>query len=400
MTSEPSSAAVPAPAPSRPSPATVAVTAGRPPHVPQAPVNPPVVLSSTYVSTGTPAPGDLLYTRNGTETWSAFEEALAALEHAARPALVTGSGMAAIAAALSLVPAGGRVVLPRHSYQMTRALVDDLRTRTGLDVDLVDIADTEATLAAVRGDGGRPADMLWVESPTNPMLEVADLPALIDGAHALGAVVAVDNTFATPLGQQPLVLGADVVVHSVTKYLAGHSDVVLGAVLTSDRELHARLHAYRTVHGAVAGPWEVWLALRGLRTLALRVERSQANALELARRLAGHPDVLEVRHPGLPDDPGHARAARLMAGFGSVLGVRPRGGAAGADAVVDAVRLWVPATSLGGVESCLERRRRFPTESATVPEDLLRLAVGVEDVEDLWADLDQALRRAERTAGD
>lgn len=401
VTSEPSSDAAPGTAARALSPATLAVTAGRPPHAPQAPVNPPVVLSSTYVSTGTPAPGDLLYTRNGTETWSAFEDALATLEHAELPALVTGSGMAAIAAALSLVPPGGRVVLPRHSYQMTRALVDDLRTRAGLDVDLVDIAATDATLAAVRGAAdGRAADMLWVESPTNPMLEVADLPALVEGARTAGALVVVDNTFATPLGQQPLVLGADVVVHSVTKYLAGHSDVVLGAAVTSDPELRARLHTYRTVHGAVAGPWEVWLALRGLRTLALRVERSQANALELARRLAAHPDVQEVRHPGLPGDPGHERAARLMSGFGSVLGVRPRGGAAGADAVVDAVRLWVPATSLGGVESCLERRRRFSTESPTVPEDLLRLAVGVEDAEDLWADLDQALQQAARTTSD
>lgn len=379
----------------RVAPATLAVTAGRPARHPQAPVNPPVVLSSTYVSAGPPQPGELLYTRNGTESWHPFEEALARLEEAALPALVTGSGMAAIAAALSLVPAGGRVVMPRHSYQMTRALATDLGDRNGLTTDLVDVADTAAVLAAVRGEGGTaPADMLWVESPTNPMLEVADLPALVAGAHEAGTLVVVDNTFATPLGQQPLRLGADVVVHSVTKYLAGHSDVVLGAALTSDPALHARLLAYRTVHGAVAGPWEVWLALRGLRTLALRVERSQANALSLAERLRDHPATLEVRHPGLPDDPGHVRASRLLAGYGSIVGLRPRGGPEAADAVVDAVRLWVPATSLGGVESSLERRRRFATESPSVPEDLLRLSVGVEDVEDLWSDLDQALRRA------
>jgi cystathionine gamma-synthase len=180
-------------------------------------------------------------------------------------------------------------------------------------------------------------------------------------------------------------------VHSVTKYLAGHSDVVLGAVVVDDPALHARFLAYRTLHGAIAGPWEVWLALRGLRTLALRVERSQASAAELARRLATHPGVTEVRHPSLPDDPGHARAAALMTGFGSIIGLRPAGGAEAADAVVDALRLWVPATSLGGVESSLERRRRFATESRTVPEDLLRLSVGIEDVEDLWADLAAAL---------
>jgi cystathionine gamma-synthase len=224
------------------------------------------------------------------------------------------------------------------------------------------------------------------------MLEVADLPVLLAAARERGVLTAVDNTFATPLGQQPLAHGADVVVHSVTKYLAGHSDVVLGAAVARTAELTATLRAYRTLHGSIPGPFEVWLALRGLRTLALRVERSQANAAELARRLADHPDVVEVRHPSLPDDPGHGRASRLMTGFGSILGVRPRGGAAGADAVVGAVRLWVPATSLGGVESSLERRRRFATESLTVPEDLLRLSVGIEDVEDLWRDLDRALR--------
>jgi len=224
------------------------------------------------------------------------------------------------------------------------------------------------------------------------MLEVADLPALIAAARAVGALTVVDNTFATPLVQQPLGLGADVVVHSVTKYLAGHSDVVLGAALTDDAELYARLLAYRTLHGAIAGPAEVYLALRGVRTLALRVERAQANALELAHRLAEHPEVVEVRHPGLPGDPGHARATAQMRGYGSVVGVRPTGGAAGADAVVAALGLWVPATSLGGVESSIERRRRFGTESLTVPADLLRLSVGIEDVEDLWTDLDQALR--------
>ena len=379
------------PPPSRvPAPATVAVTAGRPDHTPGNPVNPPVVLSSTYVSQGVPAPGEPLYARMDTETWGPFEEALAALERAALPALVFGSGLAAIDAALSLVPSGGRLVLPRHAYQMAVVLADDLRARRGIETVAVDIADTAAVLAAVRGTD-RPADLLWVESPTNPMLEVADLPALVTGAHAAGALVAVDNTFATPLGQQPLTFGADVVVHSVTKYLAGHSDVVLGATLTDSPELRAAMHSYRSLHGAVAGPWEVWLALRGLRTLALRVERSQANAAEIATRLAAHPAVAEVRHPSLPDDPGHARAREQLTGFGSVIGLRPRGGAAAADAVVAGVRLWVPGTSLGGVESLLERRRRFPTEAATVPEDLIRLSVGIEDVEDLWADLDAAL---------
>lgn len=381
--------------PSALAPETVAVTTGRPARTQGAPVNPPVVLSSTYVSQGVPQPGELMYARADTETWGPFELTLGALERSANPALVFGSGMAAIAAALSLVPRGGRLVLPRHAYQVTLGYARDLAERSDVELQQVDIADTDAVVAALdpaASPTGRATSLLWVESPTNPMLEVADLPALIAAGHAVGALVGVDNTFATPLVQRPLTLGADVVIHSVTKYLAGHSDVVLGAALADDPALHERLHTYRTVHGAIAGPFEVYLALRGVRTLALRVERSQANALELARRLAEHPGVVQVRHPGLPGDPGHARAAAQMDGFGSIIGLRPAGGAAGADALVAALRLWVPATSLGGVESSIERRRRFATESPTVPEDLLRMSVGIEDVEDLWADLDAALR--------
>lgn len=375
------------------SPATLVVSAGRPPRTQGAAVNPPVILSSTFVSQGVPGPGELLYGRMDADAWHPFEQALGTLEGSTHPALVFGSGMAAIAAALSLVPPGGRLVLPRHSYQVTLGYAHDLRERLGVDVELVDIDDTDAVLAALR----QPTSMLWVETPTNPMLEVADLPVLVEAAHAAGALVGVDNTFATPLVQRPFEHGADVVVHSVTKYLAGHTDVVLGAALADDDDLHARLHAYRTLHGSIAGPFEVWLALRGLRTLSLRVERAQANAAELARRLSEHPAVAEVRHPSLPADPGHERAARLMDGFGAIIGLRPVGGPEAADAVVAALRLWVPATSLGGVESSLERRRRFATESVTVPEDLLRMSVGIEDVEDLWRDLDQALTRSRGT---
>ena len=240
--------------------------------------------------------------------------------------------------------------------------------------------------------------MLWVETPTNPMLEVADLPALVAAAHAVGALVGVDNTFATPLVQRPLEHGADVVVHSVTKYLAGHTDVVLGAALADDDDLHARLHAYRTLHGAIAGPFEVWLALRGLRTLALRVERAQANAAELARRLSEHP----ARRRGPAPEPADGPRARARgAPDGRLRGDhRPAPASAARRRPTRSSRrceLWVPATSLGGVESTLERRRRFATESLTVPEDLLRLSVGIEDVEDLWRDLDQALTRSRRT---
>ena len=368
-------------------PATVVVAGGRPGRGPGAPVNPPLVLSSTYVSQGVPRPGEPLYARMDTETWHPFEEVLATLEGADRPAVAFASGMAALAAVFVFVPAGGTVVVPRHAYQATLGYADDLAERAGVRVVRVDVADTDQVVAALPG-----ADLVLLESPTNPMLEIADLPAILAAARTLGVRTAVDNTFATPLGQRPLDHGADLVVHSATKYLAGHSDVVLGAVVAASDDLAGRLRAHRTLQGSVPGPFEVWLALRGLRTLALRVERAQASAAELARRLAAHPGVVEVRHPSLPTDPGHERAARLMTGFGSIVGLRPRGGAAAADAVVAAVRLWVPATSLGGVESTLERRRRYATEAPTVPDDLLRLSVGIEDVEDLWRDLDRALR--------
>ena len=390
------------------SPRTLAVSAGRPARTAGGSLNPPVVLTSTFVSQGAPTAGEHLYGRIGTPAWEPFEEALAALERADHlvtgrpaggpPATVFASGMAAIDATLALVPAGGRVVVPRHAYQVTLVLLREQAERGLLRVDQVDVADTEAVVAAVRGrDGDVPAAVLWLESPTDPMLEVADLPVLIAAAHDVGALVVVDSTFATPLLQRPLAHGADVVVHSVTKYLAGHSDVVLGATVTDSPALHARLVGHRTTHGAIAGPFEVWLALRGLRTLALRVDRAQQNAAELARRLHGHAHVVEVRYPGLPSDPGHDRARAQMDGFGAILGLRPVGGSAGADALVAAVRLWVPATSLGGVESTLERRRRFATESPTVPEDLVRLSVGIEDVEDLWADLSAALDAAAAT---
>ncbi|HLV04736.1 aminotransferase class V-fold PLP-dependent enzyme [uncultured Georgenia sp.] len=372
-------------------PATYAVVAGRPARDDGAPVNPPVVLSSTYVGRGEVRPGDAVYTRLGTETWEPLEEVLAGLERAAEPGLVFASGMAAVSAALELTRPGSRLVVPRHAYHAALVAAHRLGERSGVDVVEVDIADTDAVLAAIAGG---PTSLVWLETPTNPMLEIADIRAVSAAAHAAGALVVVDNTFATPLAQRPLELGADVVVHSVSKYLAGHSDVILGAVLTSARELYDELRLRRDIGGAVAGPWETWLALRGLRTLPLRVERAQENAAELARRLAEHPDVVAVGHPSLPTHPQHERATAQMTGYGSIITLRPRGGRAGADAIAAAVRLWVPATSLGGVESSLERRRRFDSEAATVPEDLLRLSVGVEDVEDLWSDLVHGLAAA------
>ncbi len=374
----------PAERPSGPalSPATLAVTAGRPPAEPNAPLNTPLVLTSTFVASPLEArPGDLGYARWTNPTWEAFEQALGALEGGR--ALLFSAGMAAVAAVVDLVPDGGRVVVPTAAYNGTLTLLSELSERQRVEVVPVEIADSDAVRAGLAGG----AAMLWLETPTNPLLEVADLPALVAAGHEAGALVAVDNTFATPLLQRPLEHGADVVVHSVTKYLAGHSDVLLGAAVTADAALGERLHRHRTVHGAIPGPVEAWLALRGLRTLHLRVERAGANAAELARRLHGHPAVARVRHPSLPSDPGHARAAAQMRGFGAIVAIELAGGASAAEELAAGTRLWVHTTSLGGVESTLERRRRHATEPAAVPDALVRLSVGVEAVEDLWADL-------------
>jgi len=354
-------------------------------------VNPPVTLSSTYVATaGTARPDDVIYGRHGNETWSAFESALGALEGG--DALLFSSGLATVAAVVALVPAGGTVVVPRHAYNGTHDLLREEAATGRIGVRVVDVTDTGAVVAALDG-----ADLLWVETPTNPVLEIADLPVLCREARARGVLVAVDNTFPTPLGLRPLTLGADLSVHSVTKYLAGHSDVVLGAAVTASAELRDRLHAHRTLRGAIPGPFEAWLALRGLRTLHVRLDRATANAVELARRLSTHPAVRRVRHPSLPADPGHALAASYLDGPGAVVAIEVAGGAEAAERVASAVRLWVHATSLGGVESSLERRRRVAAEPATVPADLIRLSVGIEDVEDLWQDLDTALRSSTGT---
>ena len=347
-------------------PASLVVAAGRPPRTPGAPVNVPIELSATYAAplTGTG------YGRNGNATWTAFETAVGALEHG--DALVFASGMAAVAAAMGFAPAGGTIVAPRNAYNITTALLADYAAE-GHEVRHVEIADTPAVLAALDG-----ADLLWLESPTNPTLEVADLPALAAAARDRGILTVCDNTFATPLLQQPLDLGVDVVVHSATKYLSGHSDVLLGVAVTQREDLYTALQRRRLVHGGIAGPTETWLALRGLRTLHVRFERQCANAAEIARRASTHTDIERVRYPG----------------FGAMVAIEVRGGAAAADAVAAGCRLWLDATSLGGVESLIERRRKYAAESPTVPENLLRLSVGIEDIDDLWRDLEQALEKA------
>ncbi len=362
-------------------PATLAVVAGRPDRVPDGPLSTPVVPASTYH-----AGGPRGYGRFGNPTWDAFEAALGTLEGGR--ALAFASGMAAISAVLDTLPVGAVVVTPQHAYNETVRTLRERAAEGRLELRQVDPTDADAVAAALPG-----AATLWLESPTNPMIEIPDLAACAAAAHECGVRVVVDNTFATPLLQRPLDLGADVVVHSATKYLAGHSDLLLGAtvVAAADDAGYAALQRRRVSGGAVPSPFDAWLALRGLRTLPLRLERGQASAAELSVRLTAHPAVTRVRYPGLPDHPQAELVGRQLRGPGAMLAVELTDGAGAADALAERCRLWVHATSLGGVESMLERRRRWPAEPDSVPAALVRLSVGVEDVEDLWADLEQAL---------
>ncbi len=354
------------------------------------------------------------YAREGVPSWAPLEDLLAELEAAPgtrTSGLLFSSGMAALSAVVHLLRPGGHLIMPRHSYQGLAVMAQQLADRGTVTLHRVDIAETaavEETLREVsRTARGENADaMLWIESPTNPMLEVADLPALLRSAREHGVTTAVDNTFATPMRQRPLIHGADIVVHSVTKFLAGHSDLIMGAVVTADDAIYAELHTHRTLHGAVPGPMEVFLALRGVRTLAVRLNAAEATAGTLAGRLeelarAGELPVDQVVYPGLTSHPQHERAAEQLSGHGAILTfqTRARGtrsAAEIADAVLSRLRLWTPATSLGGVESLAERRRRHTGEPETVPEGLIRLSVGIEQAEDLYADLLQALRDVAR----
>lgn len=360
---------------------TRVVVAGRPEPEADAPMEVPIVASSTFL-----AGGERGYGRYGNPTWEALETAVGALDGGRATAFA--SGMAAVAAAVTALlasrAADGAVVVPTDGYHTAVSLLEQV----GRPVREVPMADTDALVGALPG-----AALLWVETPTNPLLDVADLPVVIAEAHARDVAVAVDATAATPILLRPLEHGADVVVHAATKYLAGHSDVLMGVVTTADDAIAERVRAHRSLAGAVPGPFEAWLALRGLRTLAVRIARSQQSAGELAARLSAHPQVRRVRYPGLPGDRSHAVARRTMDGPGALISVDVAGGPAAADAVTSGTRLWRPATSFGGVESLLERRRRWPGERASVPEDLVRLSVGLEDVDDLWADLEAALTR-------
>ena len=297
--------------------------------------------------------------------------------------------MAAISAVFSLLPEGSVVVAANNGYQGTTTLLKKLHESEKLKVRFVSLANTDETVAAIPG-----AQMLYLESPLNPLLEIIDLPKLIAAGKAAGCGVAVDNTLATPLLQNPLALGADIVIHSVTKYLSGHSDLILGSLSTNDLALYNRLEQSRRYGGAIAGPFEAWIALRGVRTFALRMQRSQENALELATRLSKDGRVAKVRYPGLPTDAYHQMAKSFMKGFGAMISFDVNGTVDQVDLMCNSSRLITNATSLGGVESIWERRRRWATESTFVPENLIRLSVVIENVDDLWADIEHAFTAA------
>jgi len=358
------------------------VAAGRPAKQPDGALNPPIALNSTFHEGGL-----IGYGRYGNETWSALEDAISILEGG--KTLLFSSGMAAISAVFSLLPEGSVVVAANNGYQGTTTLLKKLHESEKLKVRFVNLANTDETVAAIPG-----AQMLYLESPLNPLLEIIDLPKLIAAGKAAGCGVAVDNTLATPLLQNPLALGADIVIHSVTKYLSGHSDLILGSLSTNDLALYNRLEQSRRYGGAIAGPFEAWIALRGVRTFALRMQRSQENALELATRLSKDGRVAKVRYPGLPTDAYHQMAKSFMKGFGAMISFDVNGTVDQVDLMCNSSRLITNATSLGGVESIWERRRRWATESTLVPENLIRLSVGIENVDDLWADIEHAFTAA------
>ena len=358
------------------------VAAGRPAKQPDGALNPPIALNSTFHEGG-----PIGYGRYGNETWSALEDAISILEGG--KTLLFSSGMAAISAVFSLLPEGSVVVAASNGYQGTTTLLKKLHESEKLKVRFVNLANTDETVAAIPG-----AQMLYLESPLNPLLEIIDLPKLIAAGKAAGCGVAVDNTLATPLLQNPLALGADIVIHSVTKYLSGHSDLILGSLSTNDLALYNRLEQSRRYGGAIAGPFEAWIALRGVRTFALRMQRSQENALDLATRLSKDGRVAKVRYPGLPTDAYHQMAKSFMKGFGAMISFDVNGTVDQVDLMCNSSRLITNATSLGGVESIWERRRRWATESTLVPENLIRLSVGIENAGDLWADIDQAFTAA------
>ena len=376
---------------------TNAIHAGQEPDPLTGAVVPPIYQVSTYAQDGV---GGLRngyeYSRSGNPTRTALQECLAALEAPGGGAtgLAFASGLAAEDTLLRTVcRPGDHAVIPDDAYGGTYRLFARVAAPWGLDHTPAALTDPQAVAAAIVP--GR-TKLVWVETPTNPLLNIADIAALAEVAHAAGAILVVDNTFASPYLQQPLLLGADVVVHSTTKYLGGHSDVVGGALITADTQLAESLTYHQNAMGSVPGPFDSWLVLRGIKTLGVRMDRHEANARAVAEFLTAHPAVTEVRWPGLASHPGHEVACRQMRGFGGMVSFRVAAGEQAAVDVCGRTRVFTLGESLGGVESLIEHPARMTHASAAgspleVPADLVRLSVGIETVEDLLADLDRAL---------
>ncbi|HEY1069897.1 MAG TPA: PLP-dependent transferase [Thermomonas sp.] len=369
-------------------PGTLAVHAGNEADPATGAVAPPIHLATTFRHG--PA-GERLagyeYQREGNPTNDRLREALQALEGGAT-ALTFASGMAAITTLLESLPAGSRVLFPDDCYSGLRMLFSEFLPERGLVVETIDMANLDAVRAACAA----PLAMLWIETPSNPLLKVCDIAALAALGHAAGARVVVDNTFATPLLQRPLALGADVVMHSTTKYFGGHSDVLGGALVFARDDEFARHVAHRLhVTGAVLAPFSAWMILRGCRSLGARMAMHCANARQLATYLASHPAVARVNWPGLPTHPGHAVAAAQMRDFGAMLSIELHGGRDAALAVAGKLRVFTNATSLGGCESLVEHRASVEGANPRSPQNLLRISVGLEDGDDLVADFAQAL---------
>ena len=361
-------------------------------------VAPPIHTSTNYVRDADYEKIDgRYYSRDENPTYDAAEAVLARLEGGASARLFA-SGMAAISAVFQALRPGDRVVVPRAMYYGTARWLEEWAEPWGLKVTAADTTSMAALGAAIVAGSTR---LVYVETPANPFWSITDIAAAARLAHDAGAILVVDSTVATPVLTRPLALGADLVVHSATKYLNGHGDVVAGALVTAaETPLWERIGTIRAHGGAVLGPFEAWLLLRGMRTLYLRVRQASASALRIARHLEAHPAVMQVLYPGLPGFAGHDLATRQMeGGFGGMLSVRVHGGEAAALAVVRHVDLFVRATSLGGVESLIEHRATIEGPGTEVPADLLRLSVGCEAVEDLIADLDQALAAAGAVTG-
>jgi len=376
---------------------TLAIHAGQAPDPTTGAIMTPVYLTSTYVQDGPGVHKGFEYSRTRNPTRDALEGCLAALE-GARHGLCFASGLAATDAVLHTLEAGDHVVFSDDVYGGTFRIFDKVYRRHGVHFDAVDMTDPRNVEAAIK----KSTRLVWIESPTNPMLKIVDLAAVARVARAAGARTVVDNTFATPYFQQPLAHGIDAVVHSTTKYLNGHSDVVGGAILTSDDTLHERLRFLQNAVGGVNGPLDAFLVLRGLKTLHVRMERHAENALRVARFLESHAQVEQVTYPGLPSHPQHALAARQMRGFGGMLTFVIRGGLPAARAFLRAVRIFACAESLGGVESLIEHpaimtHASVPPEARArlgIADGFIRVSAGIESADDLVEDLERGFAAA------